>query len=128
MHYTVQPSVDGTFVIVKVVGEVTTALAREYSAVATEKSREWNIRNFMIDAREARNVESTLTNYEYAYEDMPKQDLNAAARVALLVAPEDHSHDFIEVVTRNAGFNVRLFRNEAQARNWINKTEPVNEK
>jgi len=56
---------------------------------------------------------------------LPKQDLSTSARVALLVAPEDHSHDFVELVVRNAGYNVRLFRNEGQAKSWIEKAVVV---
>ncbi len=125
MHYTVKPSDDGKYVVVTVTGEVTTETAREYSSVATEKAEEWGLRNFLFDLRNAVNTQSTLTNYEYAYEEMPKQQLSTTARCALLVAPEDHSHDFIELVSRNAGYNVRLFRNAEQAAAWIRKTAAV---
>ena len=46
----------------------------------------------------------------FAYKDMQLAegiDLNAI--VATLVSPDDHSHDFIETVSRNAGLNVTLF-------------------
>ena len=125
MHYTVIPSDDGKYVIVSVTGEVTTETAREYTVAANERASEWKLRNFLIDLRDAVNTQSTLTNYEYAYEEMPKQNLSTTARVALLVAPEDHSHDFIELVSRNAGYNVRLFRNADQAVAWLQKIAAV---
>jgi len=125
MHYTVKPSDDGKYVVVTIVGEVTTETAREYSAVANEKAAEWSLRHFLFDLRDAVNTQSTLTNYEYAYEEMPKQQLSTTARCALLVAPEDHSHDFVELIARNAGYNVRLFRNFDQAAAWIRKTAAV---
>ncbi len=37
------------------------------------------------------------------------------AHVAVLVSPDDHSHDFVEVVARNSGLNVTLFRDLAAA-------------
>ena len=48
-------------------------------------------------------------------------DLNFArsAHVAILVSPDDRSHDFIETVNRNAGYNVRVFRDADAAISWL---------
>ena len=37
------------------------------------------------------------------------------ARVALLVSPGDHSHDFVETAARNAYLDVTLFRDKDAA-------------
>ena len=92
MHYTVKPSDDGKYVVVTVVGEVTTETAREYSATANEKADEWKLRDFLFDLREAVNTQSTLTNYEYAYQEMPRQRLNSSARAALSIWATALSH------------------------------------
>jgi hypothetical protein len=42
--------------------------------------------------------------------------------VALLVDPEDHSHDFVETVGRNAGLNVTLFRDRDAAKQYLSES------
>lgn len=39
--------------------------------------------------------------------------------VALLVDPDDHSHDFIEIVARNSGHDFTLFRDHEQVINHL---------
>jgi hypothetical protein len=47
---------------------------------------------------------------------MQKVDgIDKYARIATLVNPDDHSHDFIETVARNAGLNVKIFTDPDQA-------------
>ena len=43
------------------------------------------------------------------------EDIDRNARVAVLRSPGDHSHDFIETVSRNAGLHVKLFTDRAKA-------------
>jgi hypothetical protein len=42
-------------------------------------------------------------------------------RVAVLVRPEDHSHDFAETVTKNAGQDITIFRDREAAINHLLK-------
>ena len=123
MQYTISVSESGQYIVITVQGRLTIQLATEYTLEAHRRAAELGLTRFLVDARNAVNVESTVTNYEYAYHDLTKQQLNPNAGVALLVAPADHSHDFIETVSRNAGFNVRLFRDEAQAVRWVLSSE-----
>ena len=77
---------------------------------------ELGISRYLVEATEAVNVDSTLENYSFAYTDMQTPTgINKAAIVALLVSPDDHSHDFIETVSRNAGLNVTIFRDRELA-------------
>lgn len=63
-----------------------------------------------MDVREARNTDSVFNNYSFAYKDMHKaEEIDKRARVAVVVSPQDNSHDFIETVSRNAGLDVVLF-------------------
>jgi hypothetical protein len=69
-----------------------------------------------LDLTHAINQESTTDQYHYAYTDMSStQGLDRFAICAALIDPADSSHDFIETVLRNAGFNLRLLSNPAQA-------------
>jgi hypothetical protein len=50
---------------------------------------------------------------------MGELNLDRAARVAILVRPDDISHNFVETVSRNAGYNVRVFRERKAAIDWL---------
>jgi len=52
---------------------------------------------------------------------MQKDIFDRNAKVAFLIHPDDHSHDFIEVVFRNAGFNARLFREKENALKFLSE-------
>lgn len=43
------------------------------------------------------------------------------ARVAGLISPGDHSHDFVETVSMNAGMFLKLFTDITEARNYLLK-------
>ena len=77
---------------------------------------ELGITRHLVDLTEARHVDTITNTYEFAYEDMRLHPgINKNARVAVLVSPDDRSHDFVETVTRNAGQNVTLFRDREAA-------------
>jgi hypothetical protein len=93
----------------------------EIGVQLTIRGKELNILRYLYDLRNAPNIESVTSNYEFAYKEMPKSPLDANATVALLADPEDRSHDFVETVMRNAGFNVRLFSEKEEAVAWLEK-------
>ena len=77
--------------------------------------------------REARNTDSIVENYDFAYKDMSEtENIDRLARVAILSSPGDHSHDFIETVTRNSGLNVKLFNDPELARLFLTDEESLN--
>jgi hypothetical protein len=88
----------------------------EHNRESHALGRKLGIRRYLVDLRKSRNVESLLDGYQFAYQDMPQQpEIDRSARVAILVSPGDHSHDFIETVSRNSGLDVTLFRDYEQA-------------
>jgi hypothetical protein len=111
---TVSP--DGKYIIQKIVGEIDARVAYELNHELVEMGRRHNINRYLTDLTECRNVDSVVDNYNYAYLDLPSDPvIDPSARIALLVSPEDHSHDFVELTCRNAGFNVILFRDRDEA-------------
>jgi len=93
--------------------------AREILAIAVEAhelAERLGIRCQLVDCTKARNVDSASQNYDFAYLDFPSSvALDKRLRVAILVDPDDHSHDFSDIVMRNAGLNVALFRDRGKA-------------
>ncbi|MDY6943545.1 MAG: hypothetical protein SVU69_11130 [Pseudomonadota bacterium] len=118
-NYDISISGNGNYIICRVDVPITKEIARDYSLDVDRLSREKNIKRFLFDLRRAPNIESTFDNYDYAYEDMPDMRLQRDVRSAVLVSPDDHSHDFPETVMRNAGYNVRLFTDLEAAVVWL---------
>lgn len=110
---------EGDYVLVKVTG----LISREFAVRFVDESRRVGAASgmyrYLFDVRDARNVETALGNYQYAHEDMARLELDRRARLAILAAVEDPSHDFVETVMSNVGYNVRLFRDKEQAVAWL---------
>jgi hypothetical protein len=116
MSYTISPSEDGKYIILKYWGDVSRKLSIERVLEAHALGEKIGINSYLVDLTEARNIDSIPELYEYAYEDTKTvSGFNLNARVVLLVDPDDHSHDFVETVLRNAGHNVTLFRDREAA-------------
>ena len=126
MSYTITPADDGSYIFIKVKGEITRKTAMQQNLEAHALGRRLKIRRYLVDVTEARNVDPAFQNYEFAYSDMQKSDaVDRSARVATLVHPEDHSHDFIETVAQNAGLQVRLFTDLELAKQYLMEGWPA---
>ncbi|MCZ7557209.1 MAG: STAS/SEC14 domain-containing protein [Bacteroidia bacterium] len=119
MHYHMDIPDHGTYVRVIVTGNITREFAGRYSVASKALADQHGLKRFLFDLRGARNVESTIQNYQYAYTDMPRFELDRLSRAAIIRDVDDHSHDFIELVARNAGYNVRIFVSEDTAIAWL---------
>lgn len=109
-------SADGKYIIQKIVGEINAEIALKYNLEAHALGRELGIRRYLSDLTECRNTDTVFDNYDFAHHDMPiTPGIDRFARVAVLVDPDDHSHDFVETVAQNAGLDVTLFYSRAAA-------------
>lgn len=112
---------DSSYVILEVTGELTGESLMPHNIKAHEVGKEKGIKKYLVDVTNARNTETVLNNYKFAYEEIrhtPEMDVTAI--VAMLVAPDDHSHDFFETAARNSGLNITLFRNKQKAIEYLN--------
>jgi hypothetical protein len=116
MEYSIVPSEDRKYIILTVKGEITREIAMQCNLEAHALGEELGIDRYLTDVTEARNNESVVEKYKFAYQDMQQHaGIDRRARVAMLVSPDDHSHDFVETVTRNSGLDVTLFRSREEA-------------
>lgn len=116
MSYTITPSDDGKYIFLKITANIDRQLAMQYILESHKMGQELGIDRYLMDATESRNVESSIQNYEFAYKDMHNTPaIDKSARVAALVSPGDHSHDFIETVTKNSGLDLTLFTDREEA-------------
>ncbi len=115
MDYSIEVVRGQHFIRVTAKGDLTRENALKMNEEAHQVGKDNGINQYLVDVREARNVESVTNNYKIAYKDMQKEMFDRNAKVAFLTHQDDHSHDFVEMVFRNAGFNVRLFREKEKA-------------
>lgn len=119
MSYEISISETETHVVIRVDEPMTIELAREVATKAADRSAECGLNKYVCDVRKAPNVESVLANYQWARKDMAALGLDKEARFAILASPDDDSHDLVETVMRNAGYNVRLFTSKDAAVEWV---------
>ena len=118
--YSIYPSEDKKFIIVKVVGEINGKMAMQQNLEAHALGTELGINRYLVDVTEARNTDTILDNYQFAHDDMKiTPGIDLSARVVTLVSPGDHSHDFMETVARNSGLNVKIFTDRDLAENYL---------
>jgi hypothetical protein len=120
MNYTITPSADGMFIILKVKGNINRRIAMEMNLDAHALGKRLRVGRYLVDVTEARNTDPIGESYEFAYSDMQKREgIDKFALVATLVSPDDHSHDFMETVARNAGLNVKIFTDKDEAMRFL---------
>lgn len=124
MSHEVSISDSGRYLICRVTQPITIETALAFSTALDAASRAHGIKRFLVDVRNAPNLANAVQNYHFANTDMAALGLQRDVRSALLVAPEDHSHDFVATFTQNAGYGVRLFRDEAAAIAWLEAPAP----
>jgi len=124
MSYNIALSKNGKHLVCRVVGPITTDIAYEFTKALDRASHDLNIKRFLTDVREAPNMSGTLKNFNFAYADMENLHLQKDARSAILAGPADKTHDFIETASQSAGYNVRVFHDEAAALAWLDEEAP----
>ncbi|MBK8596528.1 MAG: hypothetical protein IPP07_16500 [Holophagales bacterium] len=124
MAYTIGVSPDRVFLVITVLGSLTSEEASKYTAEAKSVGTRLGIERVLVDVTGAVNADFTEDSYDFAYRRLPQLSAHGAVpRVATLVSPDDHSHDFILLVSQNAGFNVTLFRNRDAAEKHLRAPE-----
>ena len=116
MSYAIYPSKNKKYIELKHWGEMNSELGMTRVLEAHKLGEEIGINRYLVDLTEAVNIDPAYKSYKYAYEDMQTPSgINRNVRVAMLVSADDHTHDFVETVLRNAGHNVVLFRDRDSA-------------
>jgi len=122
MAYSIKLSEKKEYIILAIEGEFTGKDMLQYIMEAHALGRKKNINSFLVDVTKARNIDSVLGNYEFAHTDIINlPGINPRARVAALVSPDDHSHDFIETVLINTGQPIKLCRDLDTAEKYLFK-------
>jgi hypothetical protein len=124
MNYKTFLSENGKYAVCEVTGVITEENALEFTEASNQLIHAANVRRLLTDVRNASNKLDVLENYSYAYDSMGDLNLRKDIRTAILVDKNDRSHDFMETVALNAGYNVRIFRDKEAAISWLNEDMP----
>ncbi len=120
MSYHIYISDDSSYIVLEESGVVTRQRQLERTLEAHQLGKKMSIRKYLVDVTQAKNAEPPIENYKFAYEDVREENgIDKTAIVAILVAPQDHSHDFVETVSKNSGLNVTLFRDKNTAIDFL---------
>ncbi len=125
MNYKTFLSENGKYAICEVTGLITQENALKFTEASNQFLRAANVKRLLTDVRNASNELGVVQNYSYAYQSMESLGLRKDIRAAILVDKDDSSHDFIETVALNAGYNVRIFRDEEAANSWLSEDMPT---
>ena len=122
MECRISLSGDRKYIVLKVTGDFTAQSFMKHILEAHALGRETDIHRYLVDVTEARNVDSAFGNYKFAYQDMMSTPgIDRLAKVAGLIRPGNHSHDFVQVTSTNAGMFLQLFTDIDEARNYLQK-------
>jgi hypothetical protein len=119
MKYHLSLPADKQYVYIKVNGPVDAVSMLACFLEAHKLARQEGVNRHLMDLTEARNNLSTLENYHFAYTDMNNPGIDRLARTAMLVSPDDHSHDFLETLSRNNGRDVTIFTSLEAAERYL---------
>jgi hypothetical protein len=117
MHYTIE--IAGDHLRVEVLGRESTEETREYLQAVSARVLETGMTRVLIWVRRSRPI-FKVDNYRIS-EFFNLAAANPAYRVALLGDSDEMraSQQYIEVLARQHGANVRAFRAEASALQWL---------
>ena len=121
MDYDVSVSEDSTYILIDIHQPMSNELGRRCGADAVALAEQYGLNHYLFDSRGAPNIEDPFLNYDFAYKEMEGFDFPHNSRSALLVDPDDASHNFMETVFLNAGYQVKLFTDKNEAIAWLNE-------
>ena len=124
MKYDIQISEDGTYVRIRVYETITGEMEIEFAGKAIKEARKLKINKFLVDVRGTTNVANTFEQYGFGYVEMALLGLEKTSRIAIIADEGDTSHNFIETVLRNAGYDCLIFSDKQTALNWFEKSKP----
>ena len=119
MTYDISLSEDKTFVRIKVLDVINGEIEINLAQHAIKEAGKYRIRKYLVDVRGVVNTASSLEHYRFGYEDMKAFGLDPRSRIAIVVDRNDASHNFIETIFLNVGYQCRLFTDETDALKWF---------
>ncbi len=117
-------SADDDYLTLFYTGKVNREIIFDNTIKAHKFGRKNGIKKYFTDLTKAINTDDKKTVTDFIAIDMKKSAfIDKEAVVAIFVAPDDNSHDFIEAVSEKNGYNVKLFRDREKAIKYLQETK-----
>ena len=122
MKFEISISERKTYLNIRVKEAVTPELLQEFVEKTATNSNKNGIHTFLFDLRQAPNQTSTIILYDFVYDKFRKLGFKPGFKHALLVSLENSDdYSFLETILLNAGYQSKIFTDEKDAIEWIEK-------
>jgi hypothetical protein len=122
MKFEISISKRKTYLNIRVKEAVTPDLLKEFMEKTGNNSNKSGISKFLFDLRQAPNQTSTIVLYDLVYDKYRKLGFKLGSKHALLVSLENRDdYSFSETILLNAGYQSKIFMDEKDAIEWIEK-------
>ena len=111
-------SESGKYLVCRVDEPITLEVIQEMSLQMKKLAEETGVNRRLIDTRGTTNMMSVVANYDLAYKDLDAMQIDRATKIAALRLPTKEA-GFASTAIKNAGFNLRIFTDEADAVAWL---------
>lgn len=74
---------------------------------------------FLLDVRQSPYQGTVTSQYLLANGGMARLGYQRHWKTAILKAPDDDTHDFLELVANNAGYRLKIFEDTTNALDWL---------
>lgn len=119
MAIEISPAASRKYQIVRVTEPITPAVSHELARQTEAFAEQTGVQARLFDVRATANIAPVSQIYDLAYKELDEIGIERATKAAILVSHNDRSHDFVELVLHNSGFNARMFTDEATAVAWL---------
>jgi hypothetical protein len=119
MEFEASLAPSGKYLVCRVFVPITVEVAHRMAVAMNALADQTGVSGRLMDCRGQPNLMSTMANYDLAYKDMDELQIDRSVKVASLVDPDESTQDFVHNAIRNAGFNLRVFYDEAAAIAWL---------
>ena len=122
MKFEISISKRKTYLNIRVKEAVTPDLLREFIEKTANNSNKHGIDTFLFDLRQAPNQTSPIVQYDFVYDKFKKLGFKHSSKHALLTSLENKDdYRFVETILLNAGYQSKIFTDEKDAIEWIEK-------
>jgi hypothetical protein len=119
MDYNLTLAPDGSYAVLTIDKDVTPASTVERQRAMQAFATAHGVSRFLLDTRGKRYTGSDFDLYTFARRTLPTESFDRRWRVALVTSHDDDSHDFLETVARNVGYNVMVFKDYDKGVAWL---------
>lgn len=119
MGYIINISENGDYIIGKINDPLNKETAQKLTEDYVKIIKSTGIKKILNDVRGTPNSMGVFNDYEFAYTTTKDLKLPKDIRAAIVTDQNDNTHDFQELVSNNAGYSVKVFKDMDAAVTWL---------